>query len=178
MKNILLTLTFIMLCFNANAACKFDLEFGEDASKVENRYGLPMPMQSEKLSNLIGIADEVCPNQRLKDVAIDYRFINNKLAAINLVTLNSDDDNKKSDKITLMKYAKRNYGDFDTGQNPTAYVGFEVFEKGDKFIVYQRVVDGDFINEQLYISTVEFDKLLGEVYAELEEAMGESENKN
>ena len=93
MKNILITLTFIMLCFNANAACKFDLEFGEDASKVENRYGLPMPMQSEKLSNLIGIADEVCPNQRLKDVAIDYRFINNKLAAINLVTLNSDDDN-------------------------------------------------------------------------------------
>ena len=77
-----------------------------------------------------------------------------------------------------MKYAKRNYGDFDTGQNPTAYVGFEVFEKGDKFIVYQRVVDGDFINEQLYISTVEFDKLLGEVYAELEEAMGESESKN
>lgn len=59
-----------------------------------------------------------------------------------------------------MNYVKT-YGDFDTTNNPKAYNDFHVFEKSNLFVVYQRLPGDDGImNEQMYLSTPEFDKNL------------------
>ena len=177
MKKIILILFISLIGLSANAACKFDLDFGDDASKVFDKYGPPMKEMFEELSFIPVAADDVCPNQNLKDIAIEYRFLNEKLAAINLIVLN-DEKNSASEKLTLMKYVKRVYGDFDTGQNPKAYVGFEVFEKNNYYVVYQKLVEDKMINEQLYISTDEYDQLLGEVYNKAEEEMETGPKEN
>ena len=182
MKKIILISFIFLFSIHANAACKFDLDFGEDISKIEGKYGPAMPLENfgeDELSMVIAVADEVCPNHRLKDVAIEYRFLNDKLAAVNLISLNTESDTKKSEKLTIMKYVKRNYGDFDTGQTPTSYLGYEVFEKTKQFIVYQRILDDlGFIEEQMYLSNKKYDELLGIFYNQLEEEMAKSESQN
>ena len=182
MKKIILITFIFLFSIHAHAACKFDLDFGEDISKIEGKYGPAMPLENfgeDELSMVIAVADEVCPNHRLKDVAIEYRFLNDKLAAVNLISLNTESDTKKSEKLTIMKYVKRNYGDFDTGQTPTSYLGYEVFEKTKQFIVYQRVLDDlGFIEEQMYLSNKKYDELLGIFYNQLEEEMAKSESQN
>ncbi|OCW75931.1 hypothetical protein AKH19_06065 [Pelagibacteraceae bacterium GOM-A1] len=182
MKKIILISFIFLFSIHANAACKFDLDFGEDISKIQDKYGQAMPLENfgeDELSMVIAVADEVCPNHRLKDVAIEYRFLNDKLAAVNLISLNTESDTKKSEKLTIMKYVKRNYGDFDTGQTPTSYLGYEVFEKTKQFIVYQRTLDDlGFIEEQMYLSNKKYDELLGIFYNQLEEEMAKSESQN
>lgn len=182
MKKIILISFIFLFSIHAHAACKFDLDFGEDISKIQDKYGPAMPLETfgeDELSMVIAVADEVCPNHRLKDVAIEYRFLNDKLAAVNLISLNTESDTKKSEKLTIMKYVKRNYGDFDTGQTPTSYLGYEVFEKTKQFIVYQRILDDlGFIEEQMYLSNKKYDELLGIFYNQLEEEMAESESQN
>jgi|TARA_B100001741_G_scaffold254936_1_gene217327 hypothetical protein len=182
MKKIILISFIFLFSIHANAACKFDLDFGEDISKIQDKYGPAMPLENfgeDELSMVIAVADEVCPNHRLKDVAIEYRFLNDKLAAVNLISLNTESDTKKSEKLTIMKYVKRNYGDFDTGQTPTSYLGYEVFEKTKQFIVYQRILDDlGFIEEQMYLSNKKYDELLGIFYNQLEEEMAKSESQN
>ena len=109
---------------------------------------------------------------------IEFKFLNDALIAINLVALN-DEKNHVSEKLTLMKYAKKVYGKFDTTQNPKSYTGFEIFEKPNEFIVYQRLLNEDgMIDEQLYISTPAFDKKLMEFYAKMETELLESSNEN
>ena len=182
MKKIILISFIFLFSIHANAACKFDLDFGEDISKIQDKYGPAMPLENfgeDELSMVIAVADEVCPNHRLKDVAIEYRFLNDKLAAVNLISLNTESDTRKSEKLTIMKYVKRNYGDFDTGQTPTSYLGYEVFEKTKQFIVYQRILDDlGFIEEQMYLSNKKYDELLGIFYNQLEEEMAKSESQN
>tara|TARA_B100001540_G_C15762558_1_gene622364 strand:- start:513 stop:1061 length:549 start_codon:yes stop_codon:yes gene_type:complete len=182
MRKIILITFIFLFSIHANAACKFDLDFGEDISKIQDKYGPAMPLENfgeDELSMVIAVADEVCPNHRLKDVAIEYRFLNDKLAAVNLISLNTESDTKKSEKLTIMKYVKRNYGDFDTGQTPTSYLGYEVFEKTKQFIVYQRILDDlGFIEEQMYLSNKKYDELLGIFYNQLEEEMAKSESQN
>ena len=182
MKKIILITFIFLFSIHANAACKFDLDFGEDISKIQDKYGPAVPLENfgeDELSMVIAVADEVCPNHRLKDVAIEYRFLNDKLAAVNLISLNTESDTKKSEKLTIMKYVKRNYGDFDTGQTPTSYLGYEVFEKTKQFIVYQRILDDlGFIEEQMYLSNKKYDELLGIFYNQLEEEMAKSESQN
>ena len=178
MKKIILILIISLFTFSAKAACKFDLDFGDDASKVFDKYGPTMVTMLEEISIIPVPADDVCPNQNLEDIAIEYRFFKEKLAAINLIALN-DEKNSVSEKLTLMNYAKGVYGKFDTGQNPKAYVGYEVFEKNKFYVVYQRMVGEDkIIDEQIYISTDEFDALLGEFYNKAEEQLETGPKEN
>ena len=86
---------------------------------------------------------------------------------------------KKSKKTTIMNYVKRNYGNFDTGQNPESYIGYKVFERTRQFVVYQRMDDGTgLIQEEMYISNNKYDELLAEFFNKLEEDMAESESQN
>ena len=70
------------------------------------------------------------------DPRIEYRFLYDELVAINFVAIN-DDRNIPTEKLTLMNYVKKTYGDFDTTNNPKAYNDFHVFEKSNLFVVYQ-----------------------------------------
>ena len=86
---------------------------------------------------------------------------------------------KKSKKTTIMNYVKRNYGNFDTGQNPESYIGYKVFERTRQFVVYQRMDDGTgLIQEEMYLSNNKYDELLAEFFNKLEEDMAESESQN
>jgi len=177
-NKLILVLIITLLTFSAKAACKFELKFGDDASKVIDKYGPPSRLLFDDVSFIPVAADDVCPSQRLKDVAIEYRFLNNKLSAINLVALN-DENNSVSDKLTLMKYAKRVYGNFDTGPNPKLFIGYEIFEKQNYFVVYQKVkADDHTFDEQIYISTKEQDKLLIEYYTKMEEQQAQDMDNN
>ena len=157
-------------------ACDFKVNFGEAKSVFEAKKfaGRPFPMEHVGLEVYPLLANDLCPNEKLDDIGVEYRFLNDELIAINLVALN-DDRNIPSEKLTLMKYVKRNYGDFDTTNNPKAYNGFEVFEKTNYFVVYQRIPGDDGImNEEIYISTPTLDEKLGKFFSDKEMEMLEN----
>ena len=175
----LLIKSFLIIVFfisTAQSACNLIAEFGEKKEVFEKREiaARPFPMEYPELDIYPVLADDICPNERLKDVGIEYRFLNDELIAVNFVALN-DDRNLVTEKLTLMNYVKKNYKKFDTGENPNAYEGVEVIEKINLFIVYQRLTGDDGIkDEQIYISTPELDEKLVKFYAEKE--LGESKN--
>ena len=172
MKNkIILLVSFLILSISsAQAVCDFQAELGERKSKFEKRkfQSRGFPMEHVGLEVFPMLAEDVCSNQKLEDIGIEYKFLNNELIAINMVALNGE-DNSVSEKLTLMNYAKNNYGAFDTTQNPRAYSGFEIYEKSNQFIVYQRLPGDDGImNEQIYITTKELDAKLMNFYTKME----------
>ena len=169
----LLIKSFLIIVFfisSAQSACNLIAEFGEKKEVFEKREiaARPFPMEYPELDIYPVLADDICPNERLKDVGIEYRFLNDELIAVNFVALN-DDRNLVTEKLTLMNYVKKNYKKFDTGENSNAYEGVEVIEKINLFIVYQRLTGDDGVkDEQIYISTPELDKKLIKFYAEKE----------
>ena len=175
----LLIKSFLIIIFSINwaySACDLIADFGEKKEVFEKREiaARPFPMEYPELEVYPVLADNICPNERLKDVGIEYKFLNNELTAVNFVALN-DDRNLVTEKLTLMNYVKKNYKNFDTGENPNSYEGVEVIEKDNLFIVYQRLTGDDGIkNEQVYISTLEQDEKLIKFYAEKE--TGQSQN--
>ena len=176
-------LIFLVLFFNSNivnAQCDFIIDIGDKKTKIVEMFAEPLPM-FDKLSMLPIPSTKLCPNDRLDDqIAIEYLFLGDELAAIRMLVLNNG-SNEISNKFLLMDYAKNNFGDFDTGQNPSLYNSFHAWEKYGKIIVYQRLFDTEgFIKEEIYISNEEFDLKLGTFYNELEEiAFGdESEETN
>jgi len=172
MKNkIILLVSFLILSISsAQAVCDFQAELGERKSKFEKRkfQSRGFPMEHVGLEVFPMLAKDVCSNQKLEEIGIEYKFLNDELIAINMVALNGE-DNSVSEKLTLMNYAKNNYGAFDTTQNPRAYSGFEIYEKSNQFIVYQRLPGDDGImNEQIYITTKELDAKLMNFYTKME----------
>ena len=181
MKSILKSLIILFIyILPVNAACDFMVNIGEKGGKLFNKYGPPFPdFPGSFIMPLL--ATEMCPNDNLNDaIAIEYMFLGEKpedavLAGIKMVVLN-DEKNTESNKLTLMKYAKKVYGDFDTGQNPQIYNDFNIWETTNKFILYMRTYEeGDRISEQLFISTKGYDKKLGEFYDKVEEAQSKAE---
>ena len=181
MKSILKSLIILFIyILPVNAACDFMVDIGEKGGKLFNKYGPPFPdFPGSFIMPLL--ATEMCPNDNLNDaIAIEYMFLGEKpedavLAGIKMIVLN-DEKNTESNKLTLMKYAKKVYGDFDTGQNPQIYNDFNIWETTNKFILYMRTYEeGDRISEQLFISTKGYDKKLGEFYDKVEEADSKAE---
>jgi len=172
-KKIILIISFLILTLStssAQAACDFQAELGEKKSKFEKRkfQSRGFPMEHVGLEVFPMLAKDVCSNQKLEDIGIEYKFLNDELIAINMVALNGE-DNSVSEKLTLMNYAKNNYGSFDTTQNPRAYSGFEIYEKSNQFVVYQRLPGDDGImNEQIYITTKKLDAKLMNFYTKME----------
>ena len=81
----------------------------------------------------------------------------------------NDETNSVSEKLTLMNYMKKSFGQFDTTQNPRSYTGYEIVEKPNKFIVYQRIPnDQGVIDEQIYISTPKLDEKLMKFMQDME----------
>ena len=153
------------------SACDFKVKLGTKKAVFEKLEitGPPLPSEYENFYIYGVLAEDVCPSENLEDIAIEYKFINDELIAINLIALN-DYTNQVSEKLTLMNYVKRNYGDFDTSNNPKSYIGFEVIEKVNEFIIYQRLLNDDAtIDEQVYISNPEQDNKFMEYVKNLEE---------
>ena len=88
------------MSFNVQAACKLALEFGKDISTLEEKYGPGMPQLFPEINMIPILADDLCPNEKLTDVVIEHRFLNGKLAAVNFVALN-DQNNSVSEKLNM-----------------------------------------------------------------------------
>ena len=164
-------LIFSLSIVYSYSACDFKVKLGTKKAVFEKLEitGPPLPSEYENFYIYGVLAEDVCPNENLEDIAIEYKFINDELIAINLIALN-DYTNQVSEKLTLMNYVKRNYGDFDTSNNPKSYIGFEVIEKVNEFIIYQRLLNDDAtIDEQVYISNPEQDNKFMEYVKNLEE---------
>ena len=164
-------LIFLLSIVYSYSACDFKAKLGTKKAVFEKLEitGPPLPSEYENFYIYGVLAEDVCPSEKLDDIAIEYKFLNDELIAINLIALN-DYTNQVSEKLTLMNYVKKNYGDFDTSNNPKSYIGFEVIEKVNEFIIYQRLLNDDAtIDEQVYISNPEQDNKFMEYVKNLEE---------
>ena len=174
---------FFLFSVPANAACDFMIKIGEKGTKVFEKFAVPLP-GFKGMWYMPVQSPEVCPNDNLNEnIAVEYVFLGDKheqakLAAIRMIVLN-DGRNTENNKLTLMNYAKKVYGDFDTGQNPKIFNSYNVWEKGDKIIVYQRLIDPEeLINEEIYISNKEYDEKLGIFYSNIEMMEAEKNDEN
>ena len=101
-------LIIILSISYAYSACDLIAEFGEKKEVFEKREiaTRPFPMEYPELEVYPILANDVCPNQKLNDVGIEYKFLNDELIAVNFVALN-DDRNLVTEKLTLMNYVKK-----------------------------------------------------------------------
>ena len=79
-KNFIYFLILVFFTTSVNAACKFDLSLGDDYSKIENKYGPALPAMFPEIKILPVQTTEICPNEKLENIATEYRFLNDKLA--------------------------------------------------------------------------------------------------
>tara|TARA_B100000427_G_scaffold326034_1_gene333960 strand:+ start:1905 stop:2453 length:549 start_codon:yes stop_codon:yes gene_type:complete len=176
---------------NANAACDFIINIGDKGTKLYEKFGLPMPISKGQF--LLPIpSTELCPNDNLGiDTIVEYVFLgkedddedieenikNANLALIRMIVFN-DENNTESNKLTLMNYAKKVYGDFDTGINPEIYNNFVIFEAGQSIVVYKRLYNEQgLIDEEIYITNIDYDKKLIESENALEEEIAENDKE-
>ena len=182
MKKIIFTFLIFFSCSSlAQAACDFLINIGDKGTKVFEKFAPPMPGFKGQFYLPIQ-SQEVCPNDKLNDmIAVEYVFLGEEedtaqLAAIRMVVLN-DGNNTESDKLTLMNYAKKVYGDFDTGINPKIFNKYAIFETGQSIVIYKRFYNEEgIIDEEIYITNIEYDKKLGEFYNALEEEEAATES--
>ena len=182
-KSLLLTLLFSIFIYgSAEAKCNFVIDIGDKGKKLFDKFAPPMPMFQGQFMLPVP-SPEVCPNDNLNDmIAVEYVFLGKteekaNLAAIRMIAIN-DGENTESNKLTLMNYAKRVYGDFDTGQNPQIFNSFYAWERFNQLIIYKRILNSEgLIEEEIFITNKKYDKKLGEFYNKLEQEV-EAKNEN
>jgi len=180
MKKLLILILALTFKIGAvQAACDFIINIGDKSTKIVEKFAEPMPMFMGQFMLPVQ-SPELCPNDNLNDmIAVEYVFLGEsletaRLAAIRMIALN-DGQNTESDKLTLMNYAKKVYGDFDTGQNPSAFNNFYAWKKNRNLIIYKRMYNEEnLIDEEIFITNDEYDLKLGEFYNKIEEEAAES----
>jgi len=183
MKKLLILILALSFKMGAvQAACDFIINIGDKSTKIVEKFAEPIPMFKGQFMLPVQ-SPELCPNDNLNDmIAVEYVFLGEsletaRLAAIRMIALN-DGQNTESDKLTLMNYAKKVYGDFDTGQNPSAFNNFYAWEKNRNLIIYKRMYNEEnLIDEEIFITNDEYDLKLGEFYNKLEEEAAEIDEK-
>ena len=86
-KTIIIILTFQTF---AIATCDVKAKFGEKKEVLEQKefIGRPFPLEYVGLEVYPILANDICPNEKLDDIAIEYRFLYDELVAINFVAIN------------------------------------------------------------------------------------------
>ena len=183
MKKLLILILVLTFKIGAvQAACDFIINIGDKSTKIVEKFAEPLPMFKGQFMLPVQ-SPELCPNDNLSEmIAVEYVFLGEsietaQLAAIRMIALN-DGQNTESDKLTLMNYAKKVYGDFDTGQNPSVFNNFYAWEKNQNLIIYKRMYNQEnLIDEEIFITNKEYDLKLGEFYNELEQEAAELDEK-
>ena len=183
MKKLLILILALSFKMGAvQAACDFIINIGDKSTKIVEKFAEPLPMFKGQFMLPVQ-SPELCPNDNLNEmIAVEYVFLGEsletaRLAAIRMIALN-DGQNTESDKLTLMNYAKKVYGDFDTGQNPSAFNNFYAWKKNRNLIIYKRMYNEEnLIDEEIFITNDEYDLKLGEFYNKLEEEAAEIDEK-
>ena len=174
MKKIIKILVIYLISTGPLAAkCDFIIDIGDTGKKIFEKFAIPLP-GFKGMWYMPVQSPEVCPNDNLNEnIAVEYVFLGDKheqakLAAIRMIVLN-DGSNTENNKLTLMNYAKKVYGDFDTGQNPEIFNSYNIWENGESIVIYKRMLDAnDLIEEEIMITNLEYDKKLGLFFNEIE----------
>lgn len=161
---------------NAFAECNFLLKIGDKKSKkFVEKFSEPIS-RSKGLFWMPVSTSKLCPNEKLHaGILVEYLFLDEKkninLAEINMTVYN-DVKNTISNNLILMNYAKKVYGDFDTGFNPRAYNNFYIWDKGQNRVTYTRFINQEkIIKEGLNITNKEYSIKLDKHYNQLEMEM-------
>ena len=152
-KSLLLTLLFSIFIYgSAEAKCNFIMDLGKKYTKFyERKYG-PLPEEMFDYAEYEFLAPDLCPNDNFdENFIVRHIFLEKKLMAIQFYVDNSV-DNSPTESMKLMNYAKRVYGNFDTGGNPKYYNDFHIWERVGKFIIYNRKLNKDVWQEEIFIS--------------------------
>jgi len=159
-KKIVFLIILSIFCFSsAIAKCDFGINLGDQyPEEFEKNFG---PIISEESLHYTYLeANDVCKSTAYKDIVVEFTFLFGELASIKMIAMN-DEKNTPTNKLILMKYAKSNYGKFDTGFNADNYNDFNVWEKNNYFVVYKRMINEKKIwEEEIYISNDKYDELL------------------
>ena len=106
-------------------------------------------------------ASDICgPEPTLRNISIEFAFFNTELASITLLSSN-DKKTQLSKTINLMKFARRSYGDFNTGFDDSNYYNFHVWQKNKSYQVYYRYPDDENVwQEEILITSEKYDDVL------------------
>ena len=168
-KNFFLTILIIVFLINyAQAKCNFGIKIGDNVTKLKKEL-INIDNDDSVLVNIYASALNICPNENFdKNININFTFIENELASIRVI-VNNGKDNITSNKLLLMNYAKENYGDFKTGQNPKAYNYFNVWKNIDEIIVYKRIINKfKIIEEEIFITNKTYNQKIKKINQEIE----------
>ena len=168
-KRIFLVLLWLLGSIElANAECDFKINFGESVSKVK-KLKIFNEEGSSILRSYYAYSKDICPNEDLdKKILIKYTFIKDQLATIKILVRNNN-KNTISNKLQLMNYVKKTYGDFDTGQNPKIYNYFNSWKNNNKIIIYKRIKNSlNIIEEELFISNEKYQNKMRLIKAKIE----------
>ncbi len=153
--------TLVFISSNTLAKCNFGFILGDDIKKVEKDFGTAFSLS--EISSIIEVpVEEICPNENLGFSFIEYHFLNNELAAFQIIVEN-DADNTESEKLLLYNYVKKNYGAI-TDKRAEYWRGFKSWNKNGEVIVYKKMNFLRILEEELYISN---NKYNNEIIAQL-----------
>lgn len=171
-KSLLLTLLFSIFIYgSAQAKCNFIMDLGKKYTKFyERKYG-PLTEEMFDYAEYDFLASDLCPNDNFdENFIVRHIFLEKKLMAIKFFA-NNIADNSATESMKLMNYAKRVYGNFDTGGNTKYYNDFHIWERVGKFIIYNRQLNKDVWQEEIFISNDKNSEKLAE-YSSLMEMGG------
>ena len=77
MRKFLFAVCFILISFSANASCKFGIDLGDNVSKLGDKYGPAEPSLFDGMSFLVVGAEEICPNENLKEMLVQKDILMN-----------------------------------------------------------------------------------------------------
>tara|TARA_B100001250_G_scaffold80695_1_gene66370 strand:- start:1664 stop:2143 length:480 start_codon:yes stop_codon:yes gene_type:complete len=141
------------------AKCNFGINLGDKyPDEFEKNFG-PI-IGKESLHYTYFEANDICKSNAYNDIIVEFTFLFGELASIKMIAMN-DEKNTPTNKLILMKYAKSNYGKFDTGLSADNYNDFNVWERNNYFVVYKRMINEKKIwEEEIYISNDKYDEQL------------------
>ena len=123
MKNIFLKILFYIILLNSFgslsivfAKCNFMTDIGgKFTQQIQETYGDLSYEGETNLGVIVSSAEDECPDDRIKDTAIVYSFLDEELASIHMVANNEDTGNEVTNSLSIMNYAIKIYGPFDVG---------------------------------------------------------------
>ena len=162
----------MLLASTAMAKCDFGIKIGEKiledfkgysgtANKIDKQDNIPeeenIYAENNGIQFLYFDGNEICG---LQDTEIEFTFLYDELASIRIIAMN-DEKNIPTKKLTLMKYAKANYGKFDTGFDPQTFNNFHHWRKNNSLVIYSRIINRDNIwDEDIYITNEKYEEFL------------------
>lgn len=168
MKNIFIKILFYIIILNsfsgfslALAKCSFMTEIGgKFTQQMLEEYGEIYYEGETNLGIIFSSAEDECPNDRIEDAAVVYSFLDDELASIQIVANNLDTGNEVTKNLSIMNYAIKTYGNFDTGSDKNSFNDYHIWNKNNEIVSYKRDIGLEIYEEEILITNKKYETLL------------------